>query len=278
MPLRRINDAQIERLLEALRDVNYRRELTHRILKREGVRQFTPKTKTVTAEYKRRYNSTMRRFQRYITESGERRSFARAPVQYQRETRKVARALPLPAPRPLPEPIEYEPGPRVRYEEPEAPPSRFERERDVSLYDLRAVVAYYDGDIREAAQAMGVERIEVSRGGQRRYVDGERLLELATQGEGVDVFGMVGGEALREGVRELLSELPSADVQDIEDFHDLLMNLPDWQIGMILADMEDEHTSFADWLDAWRADGMDLDADDSEYWVLWRAAYARSKA
>lgn len=271
---RRINDAQVERLLANMRDVSYRRALTIALLKREGVKQFTPTGRT-TAEHKRRYASTMRRFQRYTTSAGEKRSFARAPIAYQRPVRAVARVLPAPRQLPAPKAVrqydeatEYERERSLRgfQLEPDRAPS------DVDFYEpssnaiLRAMRAYYDGDVPEAADAMRLS--------QR----GERLLELATDGEGVSITSMRGAGEVYDQVRETLEGLPYSDVSDIQDFHDLLQNLPDWQIGMILADLEDENTTFADWLDAWRDDGMTLDANESEYWALWRAAYARAKA
>jgi len=252
---RRVNDAQVERLLAAMKDVRYRSELAKRLVAKERVQQFT-KTGKTTALWKRRYNSTMRRFRRYVTTAGEKRSFVRAPVEYQRSVRAVARTLPLPPAR------GFEPAPEFKLTpfEHEGP------ERDISLYDLRAIVAYYDGDVNEAARAMSLSE------------RGERLLDLSVTGEGADVFAMRGGGELIDQARELFDSLPYRDVQDVDDFHDLLMNLPDWQIGMILADLEDENTTFADWLEVWRSDGMDLDVSESEYWVLWRQAYARAKA
>lgn len=264
---RRVNDAQVERLLAAMKDARYRSELAKKLVAKENVKQFTRTGKT-TAEWKRRYSSTMRRFQRYVTTSGEKRSFARAPVVYQREARAVARELPaLPPARSLPLPSQVSrPKSQVEEEEFELTPPSYESTRDISLYDLRAIVAYYDGDVNEAARSMSLSD------------RGERLLDLAVTGEGVDVLAMRGAGELTDQARELFDSLPSRDAQDIDDFHDLLMNLPDWQIGMILADLEDENTTFADWLDAWRDDGMDLDVSESEYWALWRQAYARAKA
>src|SRR6478735_7659398 len=88
MPDRRINDAQVERLLDRMRhDLTYRQQLARRLVEDEGY-------KPGTREFTRRYNSTMRRFQRYVTESAERRSFAKAPVGVQREVRSTARQLP----------------------------------------------------------------------------------------------------------------------------------------------------------------------------------------
>jgi len=269
VPQRRVNDAQVERLLAAMRDVRYRQALARKILEREGVKQFTP-TGKVRAEWKRRYNSVMRRFQRYVTESGERRSFARAPVQYQRQTRAVARSLPPPRPLPVPKPP-----PRVRepelFEEEEYEEEEEEEETGrADFYSpesntiLRSVVAYYDGDIDEAAQAMKLS------------ARGTRLLELATTGEGVQIRGMRGSDEVYGGVSELLYGLPAADVDDIQEFHDLLMDLPDWQIGIMLADLEDGDTTFSDWLEAWQ-EGDEGELEDAAYWALWRAAYARQK-
>jgi len=263
MVRRLANDAQVERMLTAMRSVQYRSALARRVVvEGEGY-------KPGTADYKRRYKSVMRRFQRYVTDSGtERRSFTRAPVKYQREARAVARAIVPPETKRRELPAELAPGFELPkwYETEEKPETEEEFGRDISTYDLRAIVAYYDGDVSEAAGAMGLT------------ARGERLLSLATEGEGVDVFRMRGAGELSDKARELIEGELAADVQDIEDFHDLLMNLPEWQIGMILDDLEDSNTTFADWLDAWRNDGMDLDTDDSEYWAIWRKAYARATA
>ena len=256
-PPRRINDAQVERLLDAMRrDPKYRATLAKRIVEREG---HSPGT----ADYNRRYKSTMRRFQRYVTEAGEKRSFARASVEYQRETRQVARSIPLPSPtRTIKQTVTYTtPEQEVRRTVEYAEPIR-----DISLNDLRAIVAYHDGDIRETTQVLSLS----ARGG--------RLLDLAVSGEGVDIFGLRGSGEVADQVRDFLDSISDEDAQDIQDFHDLLMDLPDWQISMILGDLEDGETTFAEWIDAWRDDGMTLDASQSRFWELWRAAYARTKA
>jgi hypothetical protein len=251
---RRVNDAQVERLLAAMqRDVDYRSALAKRIVEREGYQ-------TGSTDYKRRYKSTMRRFQRYVTEAGEKRSFARAPVEYQREVRQEARAVSVPAPAPTPRELEPETrGKTVReieYEE-------FEPGREIHLNDIRALIAYYDGDVAETARAMNLN------------LRGEQLLDLAIRG--MEVQHMRGGGPIVEGARFLLDNLPDEDLQDIQDFHDFLMDAEDWKITVLFGDLEDGYTTFSDWLDAWRNDGMDSDASQSEMWALWREAYTRSK-
>jgi hypothetical protein len=257
--LRRVNDAQVERLLDAMRrDPKYRSELAKRAVAKEGL---TPGT----ADYARRYKSTMRRFQRYVTEAAEKRSLARAPKQYQRETRQLGRAIAeAPPPRPpvrerLPEydlaPDEYEP---------------IDRTRDISEYDLptleQTARAYHDGDIEETVRALGLSE------------RGADLLDLATTGEGVDIEGMRGAGEIRDGLADWLDTLSGPDIEDVRTFHDLLMGLPDWQIGMIIDDLAFGATTFADWMDAYRNDNYEIyDVSDSEYWKLWRAAYARTK-
>lgn len=274
MKQRRVNDAQVERLLEAMRrDPKYRSELARRVVTDEGVAPGTP-------EYQRRYKSTMRRFQRYITEAGQKRSFARSPVQYQRQVRSEARQVPPPPILPPPE-RELPPHaleryyedigePEEEYEEYE-PAAPHDSRRDLSEYDLptleQTVRAYYDGDLDEAARELNLSE---------RAAD---LLDIATTGEGADVDGMRGAGELRDALADFLDNLSGPDLGDVRAFHDLLMNLPDWQIGMIIEDLEDGHTTFADWMDAYREDGFDIeDVEDSQYWEIWRAAYKRSKA
>ncbi len=266
MKPRRVNDAQVERLLAAMkRDPKYRAQLAERLVAKEGVKKFTP-TGKVSAEYQRRYKSTMRRFQRYVTEAGERRSFAKAPVEYQREVRREARAVP-PSPPPLPELFKET---AERYYEGQKPESKRARSLDYyqRQYLYKSIVAYHDGDTDNASEALGLSR------------RGADLLSLAAEGEGVSIGGMRGAGEVADAVAEFLDNLPFTDVQDIRDFHDLISNLPDWEIGMLLADMEDGDTTFADWLDIWRDNGMDYDdlLNDSEFWRMWRAAYAKSKA
>lgn len=254
MPERRHNDAQVDRLLAALKsDLSYRQKIARKIADKEKIK----------------YNSAMRRLQRYITEAGERRSFARAPVEQRRVVRQIARREPLPETvgrwdqqtrrieipeRPIidrrPDPADYQP--------------RFEPEPEsTSLYELRAIVAYFDGDTREAGRALKVDY---------------RLLELAAGG--TTITRRMGGGKIDEGVERLYRRLSAEDEQDIQDFSDLLYNMPDWEIGVILDDLADGDTTFADWMDVWRDSGMDYDElkDDGAYWALWRAAYAKAKA
>lgn len=275
---RRVNDAQVERLLDAMRrDVNYRSALAKRLVASEGIAPGSP-------EYQRRYKSTMRRFQRYVTEAGEKRSFARAPVEYRREVRREARhvqpppVLPAPSP-PLSvdvTPDEYDEIDEYDEGEDEGEPYAsgtpiHDSRRDIREYDLptleQTVRAYYDGDIDEAARELSLSE---------RAAD---LLDMATTGEGVDVSGMRGAGELQDALGDFLADLSPSDLDDVWTFHDLLMDRPDWEIGVILDDLEDERTTFADWMDAYRADGYDVeDVVRSQYWELWRAAYKRAKA
>lgn len=261
MPQRRINDAQTERLLASLQDLDYRQKLAHKLAQKENIK----------------YASAMRRLQRYVTKGAEKRTFARAPVEIRRETVKLARRLPVPADYERPQtadrrPQKKDPGPRPAFFA-EIPPADVARvfhpseEREISNYDLRAILAYFDGGSDEAGEAMSKYGADSSRSA--------RLFELASSG--VDVLQTRGIGRLTDAVRDWFDEISSEDVQDIEDFIDLLMNLPDWQIQMILEDMANSESTFADWMDAWRDSGMDIDAEDSEYWRLWRAAYARAK-
>jgi hypothetical protein len=289
MPARRINDAQIERLLAALQSLSYRQELAEHIAEREGIK----------------YASAMRRLQRYITESTEKRSFARSPVPQQKILRQEARRVPLPPdlpPVPRRPPPEREPSHGPTFDEltdyqyadrpplPELTEDEIERQRelqerwaaeratgsDLTNADYEAIVAYYDGDTEEAVKALGFEGMEAERI--------HALLELTLQGfDTVDMSPIAGkmfdaGEALKEAAADLLQrDLPEADSQDIQDLSDLFNNLPQWQTEMIVQDIRDGKTTFADWLDAWRDDGMDLDVDDSAFWEVWREAYGRSK-
>ncbi len=253
--VRRINDAQRERLLRAMHDPQYRSQLARRLVAKEGLVRGQ-------ANYQRRYKSTMRRFQRYVTDAGEKRSFIRSPPVTQQQVRAIARELPIP--RELPPIIPVRELPVEYYEAAESPFAS--GWRNVSRQDLMSIVAYHDANIEQAAQALGLNKRSA------------RLLELATVEQRVEWEGLDGSGDLIDRARDFYKRLPAADVQDIEDFHDLLMNLPDWQIRMILDDLEDGETTFDEWLDAWRNDDMGLDAEDSEYWALWRTAYARATA
>jgi hypothetical protein len=295
---RKVNDAQVERLLDAMkRDPKYRAQLAERVVAKEGVNKFTP-TGKISAEYARRYKSTMRRFQRYVTDAGEKRSFAKAPVEYQREVRREARAVPPPTPPPR-EP-RFDPGipsrelERLQERGEDYDEDEDEDERDYSLtpgpgredqdrehdrrarsleyyqrqYLLKTIVAYHDGDSDNAADHLGLSR------------RGADLLSLATDGEGVAIGNMRGAGELKDAVADFLDSLPNADLQDIRDFHDLISNMPDWEAGILLADMEDGDTTFSDWVEIWRDNGMDYDdlLTDRDFWIMWRAAYAKSKA
>jgi hypothetical protein len=263
MPQRRANDAQVERLLHALKsDLSYRQAVARRIAEKDNIK----------------YASAMRRLQRYVTEAGEKRAFVNAPVYYKRELRQETRKLPPPT---LP------PAPPVRApSEPRYPIARrplFEDEEDeedegefdtyeVHLNDLRSIISYHDGDTEETAKALGL--------GTR----GERLLEYQVNADaadaGANVLEMSGGGRLQDAIREFYNESDADTVQEIRDFQDIFFNLPDWEIGLILEDLRKGNTTFADWFDPYVDAGMDIDSyfDSPEFWTVWRAAYARSKA
>lgn len=266
MPQRRSNDSQVERLLAALKtDLSYRQDLAARIAKKEGIK----------------YASAMRRLQRYITEAGEKRSFIRAPVAYQREVRqdyrererqeyeRRARERQL-----APEHIDRREGLRIErelYEEEDAGEDEGEFDTyDVHLNDLRAVISYHDGNLKDAARALGLS----SRGEQ--LLDFQLRADLAdTQ---TNVLRMKGGGEIEDGIRGFLNNVDAATAQELQDFADIFFNRPDWQIGVMLEDLRAGGTTFADWFDAWESDGFDSQAENSEYWRVWRAAYARAMA
>lgn len=257
---RRVNDAQTDRLLAALRsDLSYRQTLAKKIADREGIK----------------YPSAMRRLQRYITEAGEKRSFARAPVQYQRSVRQIARQVSTPPPplrRPLPRedvrmpPPRRMPEPLARYEEEEYEEEDLEytrRDYDESdNYEKRAIIAYFDGNTREAGRALGVD---------------SRLLDMVAAG--TTISRSMGGAELDAAIIRWFETISDSDYEDIKDFDALLHNLPEWEIEIILDDLADGDTTLADWLDIWRDVDMDFDdlLDNSEWWALWRAAYAKAK-
>lgn len=255
MPKRRANDAQVERLLAALKsNLSYRQQVARRIAQQNNIK----------------YDSAMRRLQRYITEAGEKRSIhAPAAKESRRELRADARR------HTPPRAIVYEPGEQEQiardrdfgeYDEEEGEEEEGDFDSyEVTLNDLRAVVGYHDGDITETA-----ERLNLS-------PRGEKLLDLGTGG--VDVLNMRGGGELQDRVREFYNDLETANYQDIEDFASLFFNLPDWEISMILDDIRSGATTFDEWLDAWHHDGMTLDdLTDSEFWELFREAYERTQA
>lgn len=242
---RRANDAQVERLLTNLKSLEYRQELAHKIADREGIE----------------YKSAMRRLQRYVTEGEEKRSFVSSPAPKQRIVRQEARAVEIQFSR------EREPEPR--YEPRTTTRIDYEREHfpgyDVTLADLRAITAYHDGDITETA-----ERLNLS-------PRGENLLDLAVTNN-VDVLERRGGGEIADAVRDFYEELASGDYQDIQDFHDLLMNLSDWQINVVIDAIVESKAGFAEWLDAFRDDGFSLDdITESEFWALFREVYGRKK-
>lgn len=273
MPQRRINDAQTERLLSALQSLPYRQALALKLAKKENIK----------------YDSAMRRLQRYVTKGVQKRVYAHAPLDIRRATIKAARRLPVPADY-LPKPKsvsqrkpEQLPLPRAPFLA-EIPPyipskpvkSRKPVERDLpDNYDYRALLAYFDGDADEAAIILS------------EYGAGPRsakLLELAAKG--VDILNARGVGQLAEAVRDWYDNADINDVRDVDDFSDYLRNVPEWMIEIILEDLAETSSSFAEWMDAARADGMVFrfsgdpnadDLEDSEFWAMWRAAYARSK-
>lgn len=267
MPEHRANDAQVERLLHALKtDLSYRQDLAARIAKKDGIK----------------YASAMRRLQRYITEAGERRAFVRAPVEKRREVREDYR--------------EYERQARERQQEQRRQEligkreverdfrrqeleDEFEEEDedegefdafDVHLNDLRSVIAYHDGDTTETARALGLSR------------RGEQLLDFQVRSDKADasanVLTMQGGGAIEDAIRDFLNTVTRDTAQELQDFSDIFFNRSDWEIGVILNDLRNGNTTFADWFDAWEHDGFDSDATNSEYWRVWREAYKRAKA
>jgi hypothetical protein len=268
MPERRANDVQVERLLYALKnDLTYRQDLARKLAKKDNIK----------------YASAMRRLQRYITDAGEKRSFASAPKYYQREVRaEVRRTPPTIAPpsvtvRPKPASIFTPPPRRSLFEEDEEDEDEEESEEEgefdsyeVHLNDLRAVIAYHDGNIKDTAQALGVNR------------RGERLLDYQITADEADlnisVLNMTGGGELQDGVRDFFNNAAPDTVEEIQTFAEIFFNKPDWQIGVVMNDLRGGFTTFADWWDAWELDGYDVDAQDSEYWALWREAYGRTKA
>lgn len=241
------NDAQIERLVRALRRADqkpglsdYGKQLAKKIAKRD-------KIKVASAE---------RRLQRYITTAGERRSVYRAPVKQIREVRQIVRRYTPPTPV-LPEPESLPVRvPRVTPRERELLP-RYEPEH-TSLYELRSILAYFDGNQSEAAKALRVDR---------------RLLDFASQG--IEISRQMGSGLIDQGVERLYGRLSKDDIQDIRDFSDFLQDKPDWEIKMILDHMASGESVFSDWLDLWRDNDMDTDSleDDGEFWALWRQAY-----
>lgn len=271
MPIRRANDAQVERLLQALHSLPYRQDLARRISQQENIA----------------YSSAMRRLQRYITEAGERRTFTRAPKAKVKIMRAAARQVPRDL-RPTDvkitryePPVIESPGRPSFYKEIEPaeipedyiPYSERESLRDINQYDYWAVVAYHDGDAKEAAQTLDLSP------------RGENLLRTATTGDGVAIQGAAGSGEVDDAIRDFYAD--ADDAQDVEDFYDLVNNMPDWNIGIMMEDIRSGGTTFSDWLDRWHEDHMIYrewgkydasDLEDSEFWELWRAAYARATA
>lgn len=274
MPQRRINDAQTEKLLSALQSLPYRQKLAEKLAQKENIK----------------YASAMRRLQRYVTTGAEKRQFARAPLNIRRATVKQARRLPVPSDY-LPK---YKPQVRPKLEQiplPVAIPYRQDippfpglsktkkpkrvQGRTVDNYDLRALLAYYDGD----ADALAIDLAPY--GSDRRTA---AIFELAAKG--VDVMEAGGIGRVTEAVRDWFAETDAGDVQDIDDLSDYFRDIPEWIIEIMLEDLAAGDSAFSDWMDAARADGMVFrswtdedysDLEDSEFWKVWRAAYARGE-
>lgn len=288
MPLpRRYNDAQTNRFEAALPDLAYRQRLARKHAK---IKLNDPLPEKGSDKLKA-YNSRMRLFQRYTTTATEKRSFKHAPIEIKRQIRKDARAVPLPKhvtkpkpkPKPKPAPDIFEPKPRkkppVIFEPPEVyrtdePPPIFTSERDINNEDLAALIAFHDGDVREASKELKTGRV------------GANLLEMA--GSGVDIAGsnLDDARTLRDRAGDWFARLDADVYEDVDDFATLLHDLPAWQITMILDDLKNGETTFEDWIDAWRNDGKpqiilygkkDNTLAESEFWALWRDMYGRSK-
>lgn len=257
MSKRRANDAQVERLLHKLKtDLGYRQQLARRIAEQDNIK----------------YDSAMRRLQRYITEGEEKRSFVAAPVAKRQFVREDYR--------------EYD-----RQERRHAVPrggrdyDRWERDDiggggggggaggggafggyDVKNQDLVAIVAYHDGNIREAAYELGL-----SRRAERQL---DALITSYEADAPINVLGSVDGVELAEAVRDFMGSLDGEQLGDLEAFHDGLLQgeMADWRIGTIIRDIESGRTTFSDWVDAALHD-LDYPDDVSEWWELWREAY-----
>lgn len=261
MPERRVNDAQVERLLHALKtDISYRQELAARIAKKDGIK----------------YASAMRRLQRYITEAGEKRAFAHAPKVKQREVRQDYRQYESIKQQQQVIPQQVIKRERLRVEREYDDDEGYEDEggaydtADVHLNDLRAVLSYHDGNIHETAKVLGLTK------------RGERLLDFQVRSDladtKADVLRMEGGGLIQDAIRQLWNSLTVDTAQELQDFADLFFNRSDWEIGIILEDLRSGATTFADWMDAWANDGFNPDATNSEYWRVWREAYKRAVA
>lgn len=242
MPQRRSNDSQVERLLHALKtDLSYRQDLAARIAEKENIK----------------YASAMRRLQRYITEAGEKRSFTRAPVEQRRVVREDYR--------------EHERQEIQREQRLKLQDRIFVREEQrVHLNDLRAVISYHDGNLRDTARALSLSK------------RAERLLDFQVRSDLADthanVLEMTGGGEIQDAIREFLNEATPGTAQELQDFAEIFFNRSDWEIGIILEDLRSGKTTFADWMDAWTDDDFNPDAQNSEYWRVWREAYARVTA
>lgn len=278
MAKRLANDAQVDRLLKALKDdLSYRQQVARRIAERDNIK----------------YDSAMRRLQRYVTDAGQKRdirSVAAAP--YRKELRQEARQVERTY-RPVrrePEPERYEPSRGSRYqffddedsydEEDEDEEEEGESESggpgrpydnyDIQSQDLLAIIAYHDGDTRETARELD---LSPRAGGQLGM-----LLRSYEAGAPIDVMSSVDAVELEFAARDFMNALAGDDRSDIEAFHDALMSgeMADWRIGVIVRDIEAGRSTFDQWVDAYYHDAQYED-DLSEFWALWRAAYGRSK-
>lgn len=257
MPKRLANDAQVERLLYALKtDLAYRQSLAKRIAARDGIK----------------YDSAMRRLQRYITEGEQRRDLRSAKATpYRKELKQEGRALPPPT---VSVPLQREIT-RVRYERLEEE----DEDEDEGAYDdypvenqdILSVIAYHDGDIRETAKALGLSR--------RAAMQLDALVVSYEADAALDVIRSVDGVELQYAVRDFLNNLDPDDARDIEAFHDGLLQgeMADWRIGLIMRDIESERTTFDDWVDAMMHD-LEYPEEVSEFWRLWREVYNRTKS
>ena len=265
MPKRLANDAQVDRLLHTLKtDLTYRQQLAKRIATRDGIK----------------YDSAMRRLQRYITEGTERRNIrSRQAAPYRKELKQEGRALPPPV-RTISvteEPyVPYEPRERYQYEETDEEEEEEEAPGPYDTYpvenqDLLSVIAYHDGDIKETAKALDLSR--------RAAAQLDMLVNSYEADAAVDIMQSVDRVELEFAVRDFMNSLDANDRRDIEAFHDGLLQgeMADWRIGVIIRDIESERTTFDDWVEAAMHD-LEYPEDTSEFWALWREAYKRQKA
>ena len=261
------NDAQVDRLLQALKtDLAYRQQLAKRIATRDGIK----------------YDSAMRRLQRYITEGEQKRDItSRQAAPYRKELKQEGRALPPPAAiikPPVFTPSGFERKGFEDYDEDEGDEDEDEDEETAGPYDnypvqnqdLLSVIAYHDGDIRETAKALDLSR--------RAAAQLDALVASYEADASLDIMQSVDAVELEFAVRDFLNSIDADDRRDIEAFHDGLLQgeMADWRIGVIIRDIQEERTTFDDWVDAAMHD-LEYPEDTSEFWALWREAYKRQK-